>query len=113
MTVAKFLTLLHTSSQSSLLKPTTPFFYNTIKNYGEANKGNGSRVIEERAPSTAEEFLRVAEEKAKEAEQGVASQTVDKTYDGAEEAVGNSNVKSVKDRYKEHEPEADYHKRGD
>ncbi|GMN69011.1 hypothetical protein TIFTF001_038070 [Ficus carica] len=40
--------------------------------------------MEERAPSTAEEFRRVAEQKLKEAEQGVASQVSDKAFDGAE-----------------------------
>lgn len=35
------------------------------QNYGEAMNGNRSRLIKERAPSTAEEFERVAEEKAK------------------------------------------------
>lgn len=70
--------------------------------------------MEERAPSIAEEFKRVAEEKARETdEQVVASQTVNKTYDGAEEAIqGNSRVESVKERYKEHESGSDYNRRG-
>ncbi|QCD78275.1 hypothetical protein DEO72_LG1g1907 [Vigna unguiculata] len=58
--------------------------------------------MEERAPSTAEEFERVAEEKkAKEAQKGVASQTLGKAIDGAEEAaIGKPKVESVKNRYK-------------
>lgn len=64
--------------------------------------------MEERAPSTAEEFQRVAEEKAKE-----TGQTVEKTYDGAEEATkGNSRVETVKNRYKERDPGSDYHRKG-
>ena len=61
--------------------------------------------MEERAPSTAEEFERVAEEKkAKEAQKGVASQSIGKAIDGAEEAsLGKSKVESVKNRYKGHE----------
>ena len=61
--------------------------------------------MEERAPSTAEEFERVAEEKkAKEAQKGVASQSLGKAIDGAEEAsIGKSKVESVKNRYKGHE----------
>nr|AFK35033.1 unknown [Lotus japonicus] len=110
----KFLTLLHTSSRSSLVKPSRPFFYNPIKNYGQENKGKNGRLMEERAPSTAEEFLRVAEEKAKESQQGVASQTVEKAVDGAEEAIlGDSKVESAKNRNKEHEPGSDYHKKVD
>lgn len=58
--------------------------------------------MEERAPSTAEEFLRVAEEKEKETKKVVASQTIDKTIDAAEEATkGNSRIENVKNRYKE------------
>lgn len=69
--------------------------------------------IEERAPSTAEEFKRVAEEKLKKAEQGVASQTADKTCDATEETtLGDSSVDSVKNRFKQHEPgAADYRRR--
>ena len=71
--------------------------------------------MEERAPSTAEEFQRVAEEKAKVAQQGVASETDDKAHDGAEEAtIGNSKgEESVENRYKEHEPGADYRRKDD
>ena len=64
-----------------------------------------------RAPSIAEEFERVAEEKLRAAGQGVASQTKDKVYDGADEAArGGSNVKN---RFEEHEQGADYRGRGD
>ncbi|XP_030523828.1 uncharacterized protein LOC115736325 [Rhodamnia argentea] len=70
----------------------------------------------ERAPSTAEEFRRVAEDKLKEAEedklkeaeQGVASQVFNKTYDGTEEAVpGGGDLESVKKRYEQQEENAD------
>ncbi|ESW14320.1 hypothetical protein PHAVU_008G270800 [Phaseolus vulgaris] len=95
-----FHTILHATSRSSLLKSTTskPLFFNsTVKNYGQASNGNRRRLMEERAPSTAEEFQRVAEERARETKEGVASQNVDKLYDGAEEGtVGDSKVGSVK-----------------
>ncbi|CAN6557799.1 unnamed protein product [Malus baccata var. baccata] len=88
----------------------------SIKRYSsQGSKGehhHGHTGIEERAPSTAEEFKRVAEEKLKVVEQGVAGQTADKANDGTEEAIlGDSNVESVKNRYKEHEPGADYRRR--
>ena len=67
-----------------------------------------------RAPSIAEEFERVAEEKLRAAGQGVASQAKDKVYDGAEESTrGGSNVDSVKNRFEGHEQGADYRGRGD
>lgn len=66
------------------------------QNYGQTSNGNRSRLMEERAPSTAEEFQRVAEEKAKEAKESVATQNVDKSYEGA---IGDSKVESVKNRY--------------
>ncbi|BAT84120.1 hypothetical protein LR48_Vigan231s000200 [Vigna angularis] len=86
-------------SRSSLAKPSRPLLYNPIKNYGQGSKG---RLMEERAPSTAEEFERVAEEKkAKETKKGVASQSLGKAIDGAEEAaIGKQKVESVKNRYK-------------
>ncbi|CAL0315904.1 unnamed protein product [Lupinus luteus] len=79
MAGSQFITLLHATSRSSLLKPFSSRspFYNPIKNYGQAMNGNRGRWIEERAPSTAEEFQRVAEEKkAKEAQRGVPTKTV-------------------------------------
>ena len=102
MAGAQFLTLLHSSSRSSLLKPSRPFFYNSIKNYGQEVKEKESHLIKERAPSTAEEFQRVAEEKTN-GTQKVKSQTVDKAIDAAEEATkGNSRIENVKNKYKEH-----------
>ncbi|XP_061342284.1 uncharacterized protein LOC133288515 [Gastrolobium bilobum] len=94
-----FLTLLHSTSRSSLVKPIRPFFYNSTKNYREASNGNRSSLMAERAPSIAEEFQRVAEEKAREAKK-----------DGT---IGDSKVESIKNRFKHHEPEADYNRRGD
>lgn len=70
--------------------------------------------MEERAPSTAEEFERVAEEKERKAKQGIASQTTDKACDAAadEASMADSNVGSVKNKYKEHEPSSDYRRTG-
>ncbi|XP_054819706.1 uncharacterized protein LOC129318780 [Prosopis cineraria] len=101
MASSHFLTL-----RSSIAKPTTrSFLFNPIKNFGQSSKGN--HRVEERAPSTAEEFERVAEEKAREAKQGVASQTTDEAFDAAGEAAS-SNVGSAKKGYKEHEHGTDY-----
>ncbi|CAN6560604.1 unnamed protein product [Malus baccata var. baccata] len=102
-------------SRSTVLKSLAACHYATKQRYssqGSKGEHHGSIDIEERAPSMAEEFKRMAEEKLKAAEQGLASQTVDKTYDGTEETtLGDSNVHSVKNRYKEHEPGADYKRR--
>lgn len=71
------------------------------QNYGQASNGTGNRsnrLMEERAPSTAEEFQRVAEEKAKETKEEVANQNVEKSYDGAQEE--GTKVQSVQNRYK-------------
>ena len=83
--------------------------------YTQASKNNDPRdFIEERAPSTAEEFKKIAVEKLREAQQGVASQVAENVYDGTEEAtLGDKNQESVKNRYEEHERGADYRKRGD
>jgi len=65
-------------------------------------KEKESHLIKERAPSTAEEFQRVAEEKTN-GTQKVKSQTADKAIDAAEEATkGNSRIENVKNKYKEH-----------
>ncbi|KAG8386174.1 hypothetical protein BUALT_Bualt03G0121600 [Buddleja alternifolia] len=69
-------------------------------------------VVEERAPSTAEEFERVAEEKSR---QGFASQTTEKAADGAVEATveDDSTFESVKEAQKEFPPgKGDFHKKG-
>ncbi|WJX31656.1 hypothetical protein P8452_20064 [Trifolium repens] len=100
---SQFLTqLLHSTSRSSLLKPTRPFFYNSIKNYGQEVKEKESHLRKERASSTADEFLRVAEEKANETPK-VKSQTSDKAIDAAQEATkSNTKIEDVKNRYKDH-----------
>lgn len=96
----------------NLIAMLSEFWIQRYSSQGSKGEHHGYTGIEERASSTAEEFKRMAEEKLKAAEQGVASQTVDQTYDGTEEAtVGDSNVDSVKNRYKEHEPGADYKRR--
>ena len=88
-----------------------------FQSYSQASKENGHRhgheFIVERAPSTAEEFKKIAEEKIREAQQGVASQTAEKVYDGTEEAtLGDSDdLQSAKRRYEEHEEGADYRRR--
>ncbi|XP_021606303.1 uncharacterized protein LOC110610611 [Manihot esculenta] len=99
--------------------PSTPHLYCHIKRYTQYTTGDPAQGIEERAPSLADEFRRVAEEKAKAdqetthvADQGVASHTVKKTFDGGEEAsTGDGDTQSVKDRYKEHEQGADYRRK--
>ena len=76
--------------------------------------------VEEKAPSLADEFRRVAKEKAKADEtshaaedEGIASQTSDKTFNGADEAAaGRGDTEAVKQRIEERETGADYHKRG-
>ncbi|KAK7387114.1 hypothetical protein VNO78_27627 [Psophocarpus tetragonolobus] len=99
MAGAQFLNLLNSSSRSSLAKPSRPLLYSPIKNYAQASKGKNGGL--ERTPSTAEEFERVAEERAKQAQNEVASQSLGKAMDGAEEAsIGNPKVESVKNRYK-------------
>ncbi|XP_050240060.1 uncharacterized protein LOC126689072 isoform X2 [Quercus robur] len=106
---------LNTSLRPFLVKPLRACVYQSIKCYTQASKNNDPRdFIKERAPSTAEEFKKIAEEKLREAQQGVASQVAEKVYDGTEEAtLGDKNQESVKNRYKEHERGADYRKRGD
>ncbi|XP_050370684.1 uncharacterized protein LOC126788711 [Argentina anserina] len=82
--------------------------------FGRCYSGSHGQGEQEmtRAPSTAEEFKRVAEEKLKQAEQGLANQTFDKTSDGTEEAaIDDSKHESVKEKYKQHESGADYRKR--
>ncbi|KAA8523640.1 hypothetical protein F0562_010063 [Nyssa sinensis] len=92
---------LYISSRASLINRLAAYFPKPImRYYSESRKENNGHIgVEERAPSTAEEFERVAEEKAR---QGIVSQTVEKAYDGAEEAtLGDSKVESVQERHKE------------
>lgn len=83
--------------------------------YSEASKGKERHIeMEERAPSTAEVIKRVAEEKLRLAEQGIARQTSDKAFDAAEEAtLQDSNLDSVQKKSEEHEPGVDCRRRGD
>lgn len=112
------------SSRPSSIKPWTAYLYKPLKRYSsegasskDQNIGSSVRLHperHERAPSTAEEFERVAEEKLRAADQGVASRTSDEVRDGAEGATGgDSNVGSGKNRLQEHEQGADYRRRGD
>lgn len=84
--------------------------------YTQSIKENYEHHAEEKAPTTAEEFMRVADEMAEDKEhlkrvakerdgQGFASQTVDKAMEEA--TIGDSNLK---------EPapgKGNFHKRGD
>ncbi|KAK9269572.1 hypothetical protein L1049_001348 [Liquidambar formosana] len=103
--------LLYTSSRPSLMRPFTACLHEPIRRYNQASKENISHGIEERAPSIAQEFQRVAEEKA---HQGVASQTIEKAFEAAEEATsGDSNPESVKQKYKKTRGNESHHKTGD
>lgn len=83
-----------------------------VQKYNQASKRHNNK--EERAPSTAEVIEKMAEEKLRKADQGVASQVFDKTYDVTEEAtLGESKLDSVKNRYMEDEPGVDSRRRGD
>ncbi|KAI6690584.1 hypothetical protein NL676_027412 [Syzygium grande] len=125
MAVGNHLRLYASSRPWKIFEPLAPsmaYLCHTEKytQHNDSNNDGHGGGLEERAPSTAEEFKRVAEEKLKEAEdklkeaeQGVASQVFDKTYDGAEEAVlGDANPESAKKRYEQHEENADSRRRG-
>ncbi|KAL1307438.1 hypothetical protein HN51_049367 [Arachis hypogaea] len=104
MAGSHFLTILNSTSRSSLVKPNTtrPIFNNSTKNYGQTSSANRGRLTEERAPSTAEEFERVAEEKSKKIHEGGARNDGDNNG-GAKHATNgdDSKVDSSKKRYKE------------
>ncbi|KAK4714935.1 hypothetical protein R3W88_020842 [Solanum pinnatisectum] len=104
----------YTISRIKLLaRPRRPSFLDTIRRYSKENYGHHA---EEKAPTTAEEFTRVAEEMAEEKEhQGFSSQTVDKAQDAIKEATTttNSNFESVKESYKETTGKENSHKKGD
>ncbi|CAI9756960.1 unnamed protein product [Fraxinus pennsylvanica] len=93
------------SSQASTMKRLTAYVPMSVRRF---SNWHGT---EEKAPSIADEFKRVAEEKSR---QGVASQTVEKAQDGIEEAtMDDSKVESVKERYKEPPGKGNVHKTGD
>ncbi|CAN4103990.1 unnamed protein product [Withania somnifera] len=107
------LVLLYTTSRISRLKLlTSPFVPSSLRRYSKENYEHHS---EEKAPTTEEEFIRVAEEMAEEKEhQGFSSQTVDKAQDVIKEATtttSDSNFESVKESFKEGKGE--FHKKGD
>lgn len=92
------------------------FWCDVFQSYSQASKENGHGhefIEEERAPSTAEAFKKIAEEKIREAQQGVASQTAEKVFDGTEAATlaDSDDLQSVNRRYEEHEEGADYRRR--
>ncbi|KAL5802402.1 hypothetical protein ACOSQ4_030707 [Xanthoceras sorbifolium] len=113
--VRGFIFLFHKSFRaSSSVKPLTAHLYKPFKRYSQGTREHSSHDVEERAPSTAKEFKRVAEEKLRELKKGMASQTSEKVYDGAEEAtIGDSNVDSIENRFKKQEEGADNRKRGE
>ncbi|KAJ8542882.1 hypothetical protein K7X08_005405 [Anisodus acutangulus] len=79
-------------------------------------KENYEHHAEEKAPTTAEEFVRVAEEMAEEkAHQGFDSQTVDKAKDAMKEATttADSNFESVNENFKEDPSKGNFHNKGD
>ncbi|CAK9163905.1 unnamed protein product [Ilex paraguariensis] len=99
---------LYHSSRASLILRLPAYLPQSIMRYSQARKENNGHGMEEKAPSTAEEFKRVAEEKA---HQGVTNQTVEKAEEAFEEAtVGDSKVESVKERYKEPVGKGNFHK---
>nr|XP_004244345.1 uncharacterized protein LOC101264953 [Solanum lycopersicum] len=103
----QFLYFCNISRIKLLARPRQPFFLNTIRRY---SKENYDHHAEEKAPTTAEEFTRVAEEMAEEKQhQGFSSQTVDKAQDAIKEATATTDstfesVKTGKDNF---------HKNGD
>ncbi|CAN1149598.1 hypothetical protein LINPERHAP2_LOCUS17111 [Linum perenne] len=121
---------LPTSSSSSSSNHVPPFAVQSflpcpiiIKRYktgGSREKQEGEIVDDHvRAPSVADEFKRLEVEKKHckgddDEEDGIASQTVDKTIDALceEEAETETDLESVKTRYKEHEPGVDYRRTG-
>nr|GLL38336.1 uncharacterized protein LOC109178188 [Ipomoea trifida]GMD53180.1 uncharacterized protein LOC109178188 [Ipomoea batatas]GME16830.1 uncharacterized protein LOC109178188 [Ipomoea batatas] len=97
---------LYNSSRASMIKRLTAQFPVSVKRYA------GNHGVEERAPSTEDEFRRAAEEKKR---QGFASQTLEKAEDGAGEAAEKeSDLGSVKESYKDAPPgRGKFHKNGD
>ncbi|KAF3648222.1 putative mitogen-activated protein kinase kinase kinase 2-like [Capsicum annuum] len=79
------------------------------------SKENYQHHAEEKAPTTEEEFIRVAEEMAEEKEhQGLSSQTVDKAQDAMKEATtSDSNLENVKESCKEGKGKGDFHNTDD
>ncbi|TMW98773.1 hypothetical protein EJD97_003508 [Solanum chilense] len=109
----QFLYLCNISRIKFLARPRQPFFLNTIRRY---SKENYDHHAEEKAPTTAEEFTRVAEEMAEEKQhQGFSSQTMDKAQDAIEEATTttDSTFESVKESYKQTTGKDNFHKKGD
>ncbi|KAL6314077.1 hypothetical protein AAG906_011812 [Vitis piasezkii] len=101
---APLLLLLSTSSRQSLIKPLSAYLHIPIKRYSRSS--SSEHGLGERAPSTAEEFQRVAAEKRElqglveeKARKGVVSQTSDKALEAAQVAVlEDSNLETVKEK---------------
>ncbi|XP_019183319.1 PREDICTED: uncharacterized protein LOC109178188 [Ipomoea nil] len=101
---------LYNSSRASMIKRLTAHFPVSQRYAVASDRGNHGGV-EERAPSTEDEFRRAAEEKKR---QGFASQTLEKAEDGAGEAAEKeSDFESVKESYKDAPPRGKFHKTGD
>ncbi|XP_052178703.1 uncharacterized protein LOC127792291 [Diospyros lotus] len=92
--------LLRSSCRASPIIRFSATLSTPIRRYSKKQSGaGGHRVDIEKARTTAEEFEKVAEEKAR---QGFASHTSEKAGDAAEEAVaGEATVDRVKERYME------------
>ncbi|KAL7131018.1 hypothetical protein ABFS83_13G171400 [Erythranthe nasuta] len=105
------LLFIYSASQAARIKRLTANLPLSIMRYNHGKKESNSTG---HAPSTAEEFERVAEEKSRH---GFAAHTVEKAQDGVEEAtVGDSNFQSVKEAFKDDTPppgKANFHQTGD
>ncbi|OIT26168.1 PREDICTED: uncharacterized protein LOC109215664 [Nicotiana attenuata] len=119
----KLLYFYSTSHVSRLKQRLVPFVpISVLRKYTQSIKENYEHHAEEKAPTTAEEFMRVADEMAEDKEhlervaeekdrQGFASQTVDKAMEAA--TMGDSNFDSVKESLKEPLGKGNFHKTGD
>ncbi|KAG6397825.1 hypothetical protein SASPL_139273 [Salvia splendens] len=95
---------LYPATQASRLKRLTSNIpFSTIRRFKHGSEGHG--IDKERAPTTAEEFERVAEEKSR---QGFSSRKASDS-DGDGDGVGASQPQPLKEAFKE---ATDFHKRG-
>nr|XP_009787881.1 PREDICTED: uncharacterized protein LOC104235767 [Nicotiana sylvestris] len=120
----KLLYFYSTSHVSRLKQRLVPFVpISVLRRYTQSIKENYEHHAEEKAPTTAEEFMRVADEMAEDKEhlkrvaeekdrQGFASQTVDKTMEAAA-TMGDSNFESVKENLKEPPGKGNFRRMGD
>ncbi|KAL6975254.1 hypothetical protein U1Q18_024050 [Sarracenia purpurea var. burkii] len=97
------------SSRTAAIRQRSAYFPALLRRYSPPTKGSNGM---ERAPTTAEEFERVAEEKAR---QGFASQAIVKAQDDGvgEGTFGDSRGESGKKYSKEDVGEGSFHKKSD